>query len=402
MNFVAPAATIAAPHAKAAAPHAEAAALAAELRALGQIVLVLQGGGALGAYQAGVFAALDEAGVAPDWVVGTSIGAFNAAIIAGNPAGQRLDALNRFWGRLEHPFGFDGLLPPMLGGMMRSWATISAGLPAFFRPNPAAFLGPLMPLGSAHAAYYSVEPMRRLLAECVDFDLVNRGPVRLTVGAANVRNGAMRYFDSRDMALGPEHVLASGALPPAFPAVEIDGEHYWDGGIVSNTPVEVVFDDNPRRSGVVFAVHLWNPDGDAPTTIWEVENRRKDIQYASRAHAHIKRQRQLHHMRHVIAELAAKVPAEARGNAFAELAAWGCTTNMHVVRLLAPSLPGEDHSKDIDFSPEGVRARRAAGLAHTRDTLRLRPWAGDVDPLEGFHLHEVCAGEMTRTPAAEM
>jgi NTE family protein len=211
----------------------------------------------------------------------------------------------------------------------------------------------------------------------------------------------MRYFDSRDMPLGPGHILASGALPPAFPAVEIDGELYWDGGVVSNTPVEVVFDDNPRRSSIVFAVHLWNPDGPAPTTIWEVENRRKDIQYASRAHAHIRRQRQLHRLRHIITELAAKVPPDARGNDFPELASWGCTTDIHVVRLLAPMVPGEDHSKDIDFSPEGVRARRAAGLAHTRDALRLRPWEREVDPLEGFHLHEVCGGEMTVTPAAD-
>jgi NTE family protein len=210
----------------------------------------------------------------------------------------------------------------------------------------------------------------------------------------------MRYFDSRDMALGFEHVMASGALPPAFPAVRIDGELYWDGGILSNTPVEVVFDDNPRRNSLVFAVHIWNPHGEEPETIWEVMNRQKDVQYSSRAVAQIKRQRQLHRLRHIVAELSAMLPAERRReNRVAEMASHGCLTRMHVVRLLAPALDYEDHAKDIDFSPEGIRRRRQAGYRHTIEMLERSPWRAAVDATEGFILHEACAGDMAAVAA---
>jgi NTE family protein len=195
--------------------------------------------------------------------------------------------------------------------------------------------------------------------------------------------------------------MASGALPPAFPAVRIDGELYWDGGILSNTPVEVVFDDKPRRDSMVYAVHIWNPHGPEPETIWEVMNRQKDVQYSSRSASHIKRQRQLHRLRHVITELSALLPADQRQTPqVAELAAYGCPTRMHVIRLLAPALDCEDHSKDIDFSPSGIRARWDAGYADTMRTLETAPWRGPVDPLEGFVLHEAMGGEMVRTSAA--
>src|SRR5204862_4208097 len=193
------------------------------------------------------------------------------------------------------------------------------------------------------------------LNDLIDLSLVARNRPRLTVGAAHVRTSRIRYFDSRSEELSIKHILASGALPPAFPPVRIDGELYWDGGILSNTPVEVVFDDNPRRSGLVFAVHIWNPHGPEPETMWEVMNRQKDVQYSSRAAAHIKRQRQLHRMRHVIAELSKMIPDDKRrDNRFSEMASYGCLTRMHVVRLLAPALDHEDHSKDIDFSAGGI------------------------------------------------
>ena len=229
----------------------------------------------------------------------------------------------------------------------------------------------------------------------MDFDRVNNGRTRLTVGAANVATGEMRYFDSRAMALNVRHVTASGALPPAFPAVRIDGDLYWDGGILSNTPVETVFDDNPRQNSLVFAVHIWNPNGDEPATMWQVANRQKDIQYASRAASHIARQKQIHRLRHVIAELVGRMPeAERRSPEVKRLAELGCLTRMHVVRLLAPSLEGEDHTKDIDFSPSGIRGRREAGYADTNRVLDLAPWSGDFDPIEGFILHEARPGEV--------
>ena len=367
----------------------------------GQIVLVLQGGGALGAYQVGVYQALHEAGIEPDWVVGTSIGAINAGLIAGSPKAERMDRLTDFWKRVEHGRFLGAPLPNWLTQAARNMLAVTSGVPAFFQPNPAAFFSSHAPLGAEQAGYYSVAPLSETLGELIDFDLINSGAMRLTVGASNVRTSEMTYFDSRDEALDLRHIMASGALPPAFPAVRIGEELYWDGGILSNTPVEVVFDDNPRRNSLVFAVHLWNPHGPEPETIWEVMNRQKDVQYSSRAASHIKRQRQLHRMRHIIAELAALVPAEARAaNQFAEMASYGCTTRMHVIRLLAPALDYEDHAKDIDFSPDGVRQRREAGYRHTLETLEQAPWRGDFDPLEGFVLHEASGGQMVETAAA--
>ena len=189
--------------------------------------------------------------------------------------------------------------------------------------------------------------------------------------------------------------MASGALPPAFPAIRIDGELYWDGGILSNTPVEAVFDDNPRRDSLVFAVHLWSPNGPEPDTLWKVAARQKDLQYASRAASHILRQRQIHKLRHIIGELAKQLPEGVGSNgAIREMTGYGCLTRMHVVRLLAPNLAGEDHLKDIDFSPEGIRARWDAGYLDTSRVLARAPWADPHDPLEGFILHEAHAGEI--------
>lgn len=372
-----------------------------EIGRYGQTVLVLQGGGALGAYQIGVYQALHEAGVEPDWVVGTSIGAINAALIAGSPVSDRMDALREFWKRVEHRQFMGDFMPAWLSAAARNMTAVTNGIPAFFKPNPAAFMSVHSQLGAEDAGYYSVAPLAATLTELVDFDHINNGETRLTVGASNVGSSVMTYFDSRDMRLDLRHVLASGALPPAFPPVRIDGELYWDGGILSNTPVEIVFDDNPRRDSMVFTVHLWNPHGKEPETIWEVMNRQKDVQYSSRAIGHIKRQRQLHKMRHIIAEMAKLVPDDAKTNAdFNAMRGWGCTTRMHVIRLLAPALDFEDHSKDIDFSPEGIRLRWEAGYRHTAETLEQAPWRGEFDPLEGFILHEACGGKMMETPAS--
>ena len=210
----------------------------------GQVVLVLQGGGALGAYQCGVYQALHEAGVEPDWIIGTSIGAINAAIIAGNRVEDRLAKLQTFWRRVESS-AFWGAFPAWTGvaDALSAWTTLTSGIPGFFETNIRAFLGAHVPLGADHAGFYSTEPLRRTLEELVDFSLINKGHPRLTVGAAHVRSSMMHYFDSKEMEIGPAHVMASGALPPAFPAVRIDGELYWDGGILSNTPTERIFDD---------------------------------------------------------------------------------------------------------------------------------------------------------------
>jgi NTE family protein len=375
--------------------------LAKEVADLGQTVLVLQGGGALGAYQVGVYEALHEAGIAPSWVIGTSIGAINAAIIAGSKPAERIDKLCDFWARVQNDHFVPGGLPSWMATAARNLQSISAGVPNFFSPNPAAFLSPHAPLGPDDAGYYTVDPLRRTLGKLIDFNQLNNGGTRITVGASSVRTAEMRYFDSRDMPLSLDHVMASGALPPAFPAVRIDGELYWDGGILSNTPVEVVFDDNPRRDSLVFAVHIWNPHGPEPETIWEVMNRQKDIQYSSRAASHIKRQRQLHKLRHIVAELAKLVPDDLRRDSLVgDMASYGCLTRMHVVRLLAPALDYEDHSKDIDFSASGIRRRREAGYRDTMETLEKAPWRNPVDQVEGFILHEASGGQMVDTATA--
>jgi len=354
-----------------------------------QVVLVLQGGGALGAYQAGVYHALHENDIEPDWIVGTSIGAINASLIAGNVRADRLEQLKEFWTRMAYrpPFG----VPAWTGlpDTLAYWNTLLRGIPAFFAPNPAAFLGTHVPLRVDSAGFYSTAPLEKTLRELVDFSLVNQCRPRLTVGAAHVRTSEMKYFDSRDGEIGVKHIMASGALPPAFPAVRIDGELYWDGGILSNTPTEVIFDDNPRKNSLIFAVHLWNPMGEEPGSILEILNRHKDIQYSSRVASHITRQRQMHRMRHVIRELAKLLPEEARRTQQAQaLAAFGCHTTMHVVRLLAPRLENENHTKDVDFSRSSIRMRWEAGYTKTMRALEQAPWENEFDPLEGVILHE--------------
>jgi NTE family protein len=356
----------------------------------GQVVLVLQGGGALGSYQAGVYQALHEAGIEPDWIIGTSIGAINAGLIAGNEPERRLARLREFWKRVEQNPVF-GLRDDFAGFNERLsyWSTIAHGIAGFFKPNPLAHAGEAYPLGAERAGYYSTAPLERTLAELIDFDLVKRLSPRLTVGAAHVRSSQMRYFDSRACELSVRHIMASGALPPAFPAVRIDGELYWDGGILSNTPTEAVFDDNPRKNSLIFSVHLWNPMGAEPTTMAEVFCRHKDVQFSSRIANQIAQHEQAHRLRHIINELAARLPEAERDNAAVkELASYGCQTRMHVVRLLAPQLDRESHTKDIDFSAAGIMQRWDAGYAHTKAVLERAPWVGEFDPLSGVILHE--------------
>src|SRR5260221_6191122 len=243
---------------------------------VGQIVLVLQGGGALGAYQAGVCQGLMEGGIEPDWVIGTSIGAINGALITGNAPEHRLERLQEFWGRLRNRRGLDDTWSSaFFTGALANLQTITQGVAGFFQANPHAPWGIHFPVGIERAAFYTTEPLKRTPGELVDFDHLNGRRTRLTVRAVSVRSGEMRYFDSRDMALGPAHTMASGALPPGFPAVRIDGEPYWDGGIYSNTPVEVVLDDKPRRDSLIISVNMWQPNGSEPGTIWQVLGRPK-------------------------------------------------------------------------------------------------------------------------------
>jgi NTE family protein len=359
-------------------------------KANGQVVLVLQGGGALGAFQVGVYQALHEAGVEPDWIIGTSIGAINGSIIAGNEPPDRLTKLDEFWKRLERPNPWS-FVPGWteFSEMWSYWSTLFGGIPAFFKPNLPAFWGPLIPLGAEGAGFYSTAALRQTLAELVDCSIIKRRTPRLTVGAANVRTSMMHYFDSRQSEITIDQIMASGALPPAFPAVYTEGEFYWDGGILSNTPVEVIFDDDPRRNSLVFGVLLWHPKGPVPQSISEVLNRQKDIQYSSRVVSHVNRQQQAHRLRHVISQLVRLCPDDVRkSEAVRELAGYGCVTQMHLVPLLAPRLENENHMRDIDFSPRGIGLRREAGYEAAMRALKQAPWQAEFDPIEGVILHE--------------
>ena len=362
-----------------------------------QIVLVFQGGGALGAYQAGVYEALHEVGIEPDWIIGTSIGAINASLIAGNERQNRVPRLKEFWRRMVDKAPWHAWPAPAQAARSLSyWKMVSSGIPGFFEPNSLAFFAPHMRLGTDRAGYYSTAPLEKTLLELVDFTSINKGKPRLTVGAAHVRTGQMRYFDGRDGEIGVKHIMASAALPPAFPAVRIDGELYWDGGILSNTPTEVVFDDAPRRNSLIFAVQMWNPAGPEPETILDVLRRQKEIQYSSRVTSQILRQAQIHHLRHVVRQLVEHMPEELRNSETVRaLANSGCVTRMHIVSLLAPRLDREDHTKDVDFTPAGIGKRWDAGYADARRAVELAPWRKGSGPLDGVILHEI--GDVTQS-----
>ena len=351
----------------------------------GQVVLVLQGGGAPGVYQAGAYEALHDAGIEPDWVVGTSIGAINGVIIAGNPIERRVERLREFWRYLANQW-FEpwNQLAPLL-----------MGVPGFYYPNPALVRGVDAPLGIERAALYHVDPLKKLLPTLVDFDLVNSGRPRFTLGLVTVRSGHMRYFDTKNEKVGLDHVLGSSAIPPSFPAVRIDGEAYWDGGIYSNTPVEVVFDDNPRRSSVVFAVQIWHSHGVEPESIAQVFMRQKDILFGSRTKSHIARQAQIHRMRHVVRELYDMLPDEQKNSPKAkELAGWGCGTQMHLIEINAEPIDGETNARDFDFSQAAIDARWQAGYADTCRMIERRPWSDPIDPEVGVAVYASDASDV--------
>ena len=355
----------------------------------GQVVLVFQGGGALGAYQGGVYQAMHEAGIEPDWVIGTSIGAMNAAIIAGNDVNARLEGLREFWRRIERkPQWSDLPLSYLAGSAGSHLTTLFGGIPGYFTPNSAIAWGLNATVGVEQAAFYTIDGLRKSLGELVDFKRIAAKQPRLTVGAVNVRTGKMHYFDSRNMPITLDHVLASGAAPPGFPAVRIDGDPYWDGGLYSNTPVEVVFDDNPRHDSVVFSVQIFPIAGPEPETVMQVLSRQKDIQFASRADAHIPRQEHIHQLRHMVRELIRRMPEDQRETPeIKEMAGYGCGTLMHIVQLNAAPLQHEDYLRDLDFTPDGIERRWQAGYADTTRTLRRKPWETPIDPMVGVAVY---------------
>jgi NTE family protein len=344
------------------------------------IALLLQGGGALGSYQAGVYAALAEAELKPDWVAGISIGAINGALIAGNAPERRVEQLRTFWEQITAATpGFDAWLAPFSAASdaMRGWMNqtnaamaLVGGTPGFFTPRLAAPW--LLPTdGTGANSYYDTAKLRSTLENLVDFDRINSGPVRFTVGAVNVRSGNLVCFDTQTHRIGPEHVMASGALPPGFPAVEIEGEHDWDGGLVSNTPLEWVVESVPRQDTLAFQVDLWSARGDFPRDIAEVETRRKEIIYSSRTRASTSSFKRMQRMRHAAAKLSADMPEHVRNSPEMEVLQPMIEHKAYnIVQLIYRAKTYEGHSKDYEFSRRSMEEHWRAGFHDAVRTLR--------------------------------
>ena len=352
-------------------------------------VLLLQGGGALGAYQLGVIEALQAAGRTPEWVVGTSIGAINGALLAGNPPHRRIERLQEFWSTVARgtPRGNDPLAASVIGAW-QGLETLLIGVPGFFFPRLGSLFALGLPTQPSQASFYDVTPLRHTLERLIDFDFLAHSPIRLSVGAVNVESGEMRYFDSARERLTVDHILASGALPPAFPPVKIGEHHYWDGGIYSNTPLEHVLHDLPRRSSLCFLASLWPEDSEVPEKLSAVLARSKDIQFASRTEALMRAEQETHRLRHALAMLADQLPEQSRTPETRALAALGCNSVFHVVPLQTPHLPGEDQWKDIEFVAERIQRRRDAGRADTRAALLAQQWTCPARALEGVVVHD--------------
>ena len=341
-----------------------------------KVGLVLQGGGALGSYQAGVYEALAISEYLPDWVAGISIGAINAALIAGNPPEHRVERLRSFWEDITAPTSW---WPSDLPGPFAAWqqklsaqSALMFGQPGFFAPrNSFEWFSAEKPI-----SFYDTKALKSTLERLVDFDRINsRKEMRLSVGAANVRTGSFTYFDSAEISIRPEHVMASGALPPGFPPVEIDGEHYWDGGLVSNTPLQYVLDYYPRRSRLTFQVDVFQAFGQLPKTLEEVSERLNDIRYSSRTRVNTDAFQQKHDVRHAINELEKLLSAEILETEQGKrLHAFGCVTEMDIVQLIYRPFVPQGEAKDYEFSRSTMNARWRQGLSDGAATLQAAPW----------------------------
>jgi NTE family protein len=346
-------------------------------------VLVLQGGGALGSYQAGAYQALCRHDFEPDWVAGISIGAINAAIIAGNAPDKRVARLKEFWDLVSSPVPWNPIVKTDRGRTVfneTSAALIATfGVPGFFTPRiPPA---PLWPQGSPQSqSYYDTAPLRTTLERLVDFDRINDLKTRLSVGAVGVTSGNFQYFDNFDFKklgkkIGPEHIMASGALPPGFPSIEIEGEHYWDGGIASNTPLDYVLDEETKRDLLIFQVDLFSARGLLPTSLLEAAEREKDIRFSSRTRMNTDKNRQIHNARRAVRDLISKLPEDLKNDpsvAFLREAAKENTVT--VVHLIYRSKNYESSSKDYDFSHVGMVEHWDAGVRDVHLSMRHEEW----------------------------
>ena len=357
-----------------------------------QTVLLLQGGGALGSYQAGVYQALAEANLHPDWVAGISIGAVNSALIAGNPPEKRVERLREFWQAVStSPLGlpyFSSMAIPddsarSLLNQTRALGIVLFGAPNFFTPR----VPPPMPweVNRADAvSYYDVAPLKATLERLVDFDRINAGGTRLSVGAVNVRTGNFIYFDTKTHRIAPTHIIASGSLPPGFPATEIDGEYYWDGGLVSNTPLQWVLDSRPRRDTLAFQIDLWNARGELPRNLLDADVRAKEIRFSSRTRAGIDLYKYAQKRRIAVATLLERLPPELRDlPEVAMLAAEANKKVCNIVHLIYRAKKYEGSAKDYEFSRRTMEEHWLAGYRDAVHTLSHPEIFEPPDRLEG-------------------
>ncbi len=368
-----------------------------------KVGLVLQGGGALGSYQAGVYEALAHSEYLPDWVAGISIGAVNAAIIAGNAPAKRVEQLRKFWERITAP---TAMWPSGMAGALAAWqrtasgmASLMFGQPGFFAPRkPHDWLAP-----DQLTSFYATDALKSTLENLVDFDRINSAKeMRLSIGAVNVHTGRFAYFDSAEIAIRPEHVMASGALPPGFPPVEIDGQHYWDGGLVSNTPLQYVLDYSPRRSRIAFQVDVFHARGPLPANLEQVYERDKDIRYSSRTRIATENFRQKHEVRHAINELFDILPPElARTEQAKRLYEFGCVTEMDIVQLIYRPHELQGACKDYEFSRATMNARWKQGLSDACATLLVSPWLSPIPHDVGVRIFDVMHDLLMANPKPE-
>ncbi|WP_052213556.1 patatin-like phospholipase family protein [Belnapia sp. F-4-1] len=362
----------------------------------GRVALVLQGGGALGSYQAGVYQALHEAELEPDWLAGVSIGAINAAIIAGNRREDRLERLRAFWHRITErpvwPFAPDGDTLRRARNGASALETILFGTPGFFAPNS---VNPwFAPRGAGGAtAFYDTAPLRRTLEDLVNWELLAApgGHPRLAVGAVNVATGNFRYFDSAQQHLAPEHVMASGALPPGLPMVKVDGAYYWDGGLVSNTPLQYLLEDEiDSRDALVFQVDLFPARGALPRDMEEVLGREKDIRYSSRTRMNTDAFRTRREWQVRLRQILAKVPEEALSEEERRLReGLARLPRLAILQMVYQARAYEGQSKDYEFGPDTMREHWASGYEDTVRTLKRREWLELPPEVPGISIHDL-------------
>jgi NTE family protein len=362
-------------------------------------VLVLQGGGALGAYQAGVYSALEKHEVAPDWVVGTSIGAINAAIIAGNPRAKRIEKLEGFWATvstdpdLSSGFPFLGLADwfKPWAASSRNFNTLVNGVPGFFRPRANRLWDLDQQVPTGQASFYDTSPLETTLNEFVDFNYLNEGHTRLTVSAVNGATAELTLFENKPgTTITAKHIMASGALPPGFAPVEINQQFYWDGGIYSNTPLDIVLDSEQSGDLLCFMVDLWDPTESLPTSLAATMTRLKDVQFASRSNERIEDHKKVLALRLAIQALAQHIPTNKRNNPeIKNLLNQALAPKVNIVRLIMKALPQDDQLKDIDFSPETISLRWQAGQMDIDRMMKHKAWLKPLAANVNLAVHEL-------------